>query len=102
MSEKIEHLFTCKKCRSHDLWVEHEYTITNNYTQTLPCNCGGTNDGIAAEYDFHVLTSYRDWGLLDEEHRWEKQESEKLDVQVEDDNLQVFCDECHEAAAEDG
>lgn len=101
MSEKAEHQFTCKNCGSHDLRVVREYMIVNYCTETLPCDCGSTSDGIAAQYDYHVATSYREWGLLDDTHHWEKEESEKLDEPSEEDGFEVFCEKCYETAPED-
>jgi hypothetical protein len=97
---KTEYFFTCKDCGSHDLQVVHEYTIISYHTETLPCDCGNTSDGIAALRSSHVATTYRDWGWLDDEHRWEKEESEKIEDDVEYDEAEVFCQKCYQKAEE--
>lgn len=101
MANQKDHLFTCKNCGSHDLRIEWEYAVIHHCKQTLPCDCGKTIDGIAAQYDYDIVRSYRYMGFLDETHHWEKEESEMLDEEKGEDNLEVFCNECYETAEDD-
>jgi hypothetical protein len=42
----------------------------------------------------------QEWGTLDEDHRWEHDESEELDSGSEDEEEEISCHECYNDATE--
>ena len=97
-----EYLFTCKDCGSHDLYVEHEYTLTRYYSYTWDCCCEKSSDGLAAMRSYHVTTAYREAGPLDDDHHW-KYDNPAEEIEVydeEEDESEISCEKCYDDAHE--
>jgi hypothetical protein len=94
--------FTCAQCGCTELIVEHEYTVVEEFTHTLACDCDeGPLDGIAAQFTNEVRTQMCERGELDEEHRVEDwDDREELDTETECIQREVFCADYHENATE--
>ena len=92
-----EHLFTCKDCGAHDLIVTHRYRRVDYCTSTLPCDCGENPDGLAARKESQFTTDIEEWGILDNEHRWDYEECEESDEKEEEIlEEEILCGECLE------
>ena len=91
----MTHPFTCKTCGSHEVMVSGMYTILEEFTKILPCDCGKSPDGKAVIREYFVEKIYEDYGLLDQEHRWEPINRNKLiDRKEEDKDFQLNCGKC--------
>lgn len=98
--ENGEYLFTCNKCGNHELIVVHDYTMTKYFIRTLYCDCGDSEDNIAAKEKSHVKTAYTNWGELEDDHRWEEDEMEELEIiENEIDSHKVYCQKCFDNAS---
>lgn len=92
--------FRCKDCGSRKLYVEHEYSITEEILETLECNCEDDND-FAAQRMTYVTTTYLDVMALDEDHRLgDTEDSDELETTEEEGDLEVQCFNCVENAKE--
>jgi len=95
MTMKNQHLFTCKRCDSHDVLVASLYTIIENYQRILPCVCSTSKDGFAAIKSFFAEKHYEDYGYLDQKHQWEfVHRNNLIDRNEVDINLQMKCIKC--------
>lgn len=59
--------FECKDCGSTELYVEHEYSITEAIIDFLECSCEEGSD-LAAQRTRYVTATYVDRMALDDEH----------------------------------
>ena len=92
--------FQCKDCGSTELYVQHEYSITEEIAESLECSCDEGND-FAAQKTYYVTTTYVDRMALDEEHHLaDVEESEELDTTEEEGDYEVQCSKCLEGAQE--
>lgn len=92
--------FKCKDCGSTELYVEHEYTVIEEETDTLECTCEEEHE-FAVQRIRHIMTPYLDTLTLDDDHRiGESEESEKFDEDEEEIGYEVQCPTCLEEAKE--
>jgi len=95
-------IYTCSACGSHDFTVVHEYTLTKSYVSEIPCDCGGSEDGIASTILSHVTTAFEARGPLDEYHRAGEDETEEgEEIEREDDESDLSCVSCIAENAKD-
>jgi len=91
--------FLCPACGNDGLTVEHEYTVASAYVMTVACTCGAAPDGIASERRIDTATRWLQSGPLDDEHRPDWQDNEKVDkLPDEEISYEVFCASCDAAA----
>lgn len=92
--------FKCKDCGSTELYVEHEYIVTEEVVDTLECTCDEGHE-FAAQRIRHIMTPYLDTMTLEDDHHMGSvEESEKLDENEEEIDYQVQCPNCLEEARE--
>jgi hypothetical protein len=96
--------FTCKTCGGHELLVEHEYTLKELYSHSMPCNCGKGKWDLSATYSDWTMTRVIRWGYLDDSHHWDfpPDNVEELDQWTDDEeSLAVYCPDCHQHIRDD-
>ncbi|MCJ7582427.1 MAG: hypothetical protein MUP98_18080 [Candidatus Aminicenantes bacterium] len=90
-----QHLFTCKKCSSHDVLVASLYKILEGHKRILPCKCGTSSSGIAAIQSYSFEKHYEDYGYLSQNHQWEFIHRNNLIDQKEvDQDFHLQCSKC--------
>ncbi|MFC2168355.1 hypothetical protein ACFLRW_05160 [Acidobacteriota bacterium] len=90
-----QHLFTCKRCDSHDILVAILYKIFENHKRILPCECQSSLNGKAAIQSFFVEKHFEDYGYLDKNHQWEfVHRNNLIDRKEVDTNLELKCGKC--------
>ena len=93
--------FRCKDCGSTELYVEHEYSITEVIVHFLECSCKVGND-FAAQGTSYVTVTHVDRMALDDDHRLgDVEETEEVDTTEEEDDYEVQCHKCLRDAQED-
>jgi len=100
VAEHGEYMYTCPECGSHALRVEKEYVVTTYYRDELPCDCGESENGLAAVREYHIVVAWRETGWLDADHQTLPDDQERQDVETVEDDSEVFCD-CAEGADPD-
>jgi hypothetical protein len=94
------YLFTCKKCGGHDLRVVHEYTLIEEYEETLPCVCRKRDSSVAAVRHYHFQTQMREGSWLDGDHHFDDvDDREKGDRDTLKDKMDVSCSHCLERSS---
>ena len=102
MTAEEEFVFACKDCGADELVVECYRTYVTEIVETLACECGEILDDPAAEYTNYASETIREYGTLDEEHRWKAEDTEKLESETEEGEHLVHCAQClNDASAED-
>ena len=92
--------FKCKECGSNDLYIESEYSITEELVDILECSCDEGHD-FAARRSYSITTTYLDRMNLDDEHRiGDVEKSEEIQSEKEEGDYEVQCDNCLEYAQE--
>ena len=92
--------FKCKDCGSIEIYVEHEYSITEELVDSLECTCDEKHD-FAAQRTRHITRRYLDTMLLDDDHRTgDVEESTEIDREEEEDSFEIECHNCFENARE--
>ena len=79
--------FMCRRCGATELDVVHEYDNVTNVVLHAMCRCGRSKNGVAAECRRTGITRYREWGPLDDGHRWQYQGEEEIARVDEADTL---------------
>lgn len=91
-------VFTCANCGSHDLYVLRESTQAQAFIETLPCQCGETDDGIAARRDYTDTELVEEIGALEVDEPVEF-EPQGYQPQSQDVTLDVvYCAQCADQA----
>ncbi|MFC2168162.1 hypothetical protein ACFLRW_04185 [Acidobacteriota bacterium] len=90
-----QHLFTCKKCGSHDVLVATLYKILEGHKKILPCECNTSLNGIAAIQSFLIEKHYEDYGYLCQNHQWEfVHRNNLIDRKKVDTDFYLGCGKC--------
>ena len=98
MDEQLD--FKCSECGSEELIVVYDYEIRVCYRHYLPCECENGEE-VAAEIKTYSIDAYTQEGILQEDHRWDWEETEHLgDVDHGEEYSQVFCRNCLEDAGQ--
>jgi len=92
-------IFTCKDCESHELSVVWQEDRKFYCKEELECfdNCSNLGE-LAAVVEYQRIDRYKCWGPLDEDHHFTQEDEEKIETLSENENVQIFCEDCHEAA----
>jgi len=92
-------IFTCKDCGSHELSVVLYCDRKFYCKEELECfdNCSNYGE-LGAIIEYQRIDSYKCWGPLDEDHHFTQEEEEIIETLREDENVQIFCECCYEAA----
>ena len=86
--------FKCKDCGSTELYVEHEYVVTEEIVNTLKCTCDDEHE-FAAQRIHHIMTPYLDTMTLEDDHHMGSVENhEELDKDEEEIDYKVQCPTC--------
>jgi hypothetical protein len=89
------HLFTCKRCDSHDVLVASLYKVIEVHKKILPCECHTALDSMAAIESFTVEKHLEDYGYLDQNHQWEfVSRNNLIDRKELDTDMQLQCGKC--------
>jgi len=97
--ENYDEQYTCQACGCHEFYVEHYYTLTRYYVDTLPCECSYNDEDLAAMRNYSVSTVLREAGPLEEDHHWTYDESpEEIDRWEDEVEYEVYCPECAQSA----
>jgi len=90
-----QHLFTCKKCGSHDVLVACLYKILEEHKRILSCVCGTSSNGISATQSSSLEKHYEDYGYLCQNHQWEFiHRNNLIERQEVDSDFHLQCCKC--------
>ena len=102
-TEDEEVVYTCKECGEHDFIVKVCYTTHERFSETQKCTCGKSENGLAYQEIYDLITSRVDAYYLDAEHRIEEKADEygyDLDVEdIPDKEMleeEYYCRDCFE------
>ena len=89
----------CPHCGSDNLDVEHDYCETWLTSQDLPCSCGATL-GPAATRSWNTTSYVTEWGPLQEDGVLYFEDSEEVEGDNDDAEVEIECQTCFDQAEE--
>jgi hypothetical protein len=90
--------FTCKDCGAHALEVSRQYWLVRYFEETISCECGAADEGIATRREVRVTHAMHAWGPLEDDHHFTFDEQEEEEVEREVLEHEIFCHACTETA----